>query len=243
METNKTILMREVVAIGEKKSVGAVRDVRVDCDSGVISHYIIADFNQAETHILPHEKVWAVGDTFITIGKEADFLPTEGHASKELTEKGCSIVGVEVYSKGGNRIGSVSGFEFDPEKGNIVSIILADGSKYLESEILFFSPRFIFVENDKPEIEAEEGEESKPVAVPISEIKEEKFQEEVKSANVLSDEDRTVRDLLVGKKLADEVKSENGKFILAKGEVITDEAILKAKENDALLLLTVSVEV
>lgn len=175
METNKTILMREVVSIGERKTVGAVKDIRIDCEGRSVSHFVIGDFVRGASRVLPYKGIRAVGDTFVTINKEDAFLDPASKPSKDLLEDGFKLVGVEVFSGDGDRIGSIGGFEFDPKTGSISSITLGDGAQYDASSVLFFSPKFVFVDGEavakeepKQEEVKEEVKAEAPAAVPVS---------------------------------------------------------------------------
>ncbi len=41
METNETILTREVVVIDSHKKLGSIKALRVDCDTLAVSHYLV----------------------------------------------------------------------------------------------------------------------------------------------------------------------------------------------------------
>ena len=243
METNKTILMREVVSIGEKKTVGAVKDILVDCDGRSVSHFVIGDFEHGAPRLLPYQEIRAVGNSFITIDKEANFLDPESRRSKELLENGCKLVGVEVFSGDGDRVGAIGGFNFDPKNGGISSVMLNDGTEYPAERVLFFSPKYVFVDEaivatatPEPAVE--------PQAASVEPI-EKKIEEPVivkEVAPELSDDEKLLYDLLVGKKVNESVKSDDGDFTLEKDAEITEEVFLKAAKHDALLALTASID-
>lgn len=62
------------------------------------------------------------------------------------------------------------------------------------------------------------------------------------NADGLSNEDALLADFLIDKVLNDDTTNADGAFALPKGTEITREIVLEAKEHDALLLLTMSVD-
>ena len=240
METNKTILLREVVSIEDKKTIGAVKDLCVDSETGKVSHYIIGDSGRGSLSILPREKAVAVGDSFITIRKDSVLLSTDNKSGKSLVDDGFRLVGTEAYSDQGNRLGSVTAFEFDAKSGAITMITLSDGSEYAAGKILFFTPRYVFVDkNGVQEVSVGSSKEPSEPAAP----KADSAVQAKPDLDSSDDENKAVRDLLVGKRVSENVVSADGRFELAKGETITEEILARAQEHDALLLLTLGVEV
>lgn len=57
------------------------------------------------------------------------------------------------------------------------------------------------------------------------------------------DEDRALKEILLGAILNDDVVSEDGQFKLSKGSTITVENLCAAHRHDALLLLTMNVDI
>ena len=96
---------------------------------------------------LPFENAIAVGDTFITVQSYGSFVDANSPASKELVSDSNKLVGVEVYSRTGNTLGTVTAFDFDPVFGAIKSITLDNGSEFKSDAFLFFAPDFVFVDD------------------------------------------------------------------------------------------------
>ena len=229
METNKSILMRGVVSIGERKTVGMVKDLFIDCDTRSVSNFMVSDFDHGTARLLPYREVRAVGNSFITINRETAFLDRTSKTSKELLDGGFKLVGVEVFSGDGDKIGTVGGYSFSPKNGSISSITLTDGTEYAAKSVLFFSPEYVFIDSDPSAVVAAQE--------PVSETK------DSASASELSEDDKALRELLVGKKVSEDVKSDDGEFVLEKNEVITEEVFLEAAAHEALLGLTASIDV
>lgn len=176
-------------------------------------------------------------------------------ASKQLLLSAYSdsnkLVGVEVYSRTGNTLGTVTTFDFDPVFGAIKSITLDNGSEFKSDAFLFFAPDFVFVDDGSKTAadlrQAEDNTSDAPAAAPASTPATQPApaaQPAAPAANAdgLSNEDALLVDFLIGKTLNDDVANADDTFALPKGTEITREIALDAKKHDALLLLTMSVD-
>ena len=139
METNESILTRSIVGLDERKVLGKMSSLRVDYDTQAVSHYIVMNASTNNAIALPFENAIAVGDTFITVQSYGSFVDANSPASKELVSDSNKLVGVEVYSRTGNTLGTVTTFDFDPVFGAIKSITLENAqnsSRMLSSSLL-----------------------------------------------------------------------------------------------------------
>jgi sporulation protein YlmC with PRC-barrel domain len=251
METNESILTRSIVGIDERKVLGKMSSLRVDYDTQAVSHFIVLSASTNNPIALPFENVIASGDTFVTIQSYASFVDSNSPAAKELVSGSNKLVGLEVYSRTGNKLGEVSGYEFDPIFGAVKSITLDNGTEFKSETFVFFANDFVFVDDGSlsaadlrqaGEASAASSAPEAPAATATAPA-----QAPVESAapaanDGLSNEDALLVDFLVGKVLNDDVASSDGSFTLAKGTELTREIALEAKEHDALLLLTMSVD-
>lgn len=189
METNETILTRKAVGLDDRKALGKVSDLRVDCDTLGVCHYIVSSASTNSSLVLPFEKALAVGDTFMTVQSRSDFLPLSDEALG-IVNDGFKLFGSEVYSKTGNRLGIVVSYGFDPVFGKVTELVLDSKATFAADQFVFFSPEFVFVDDgertavelrsagiaaDRAEEEAETVSEAEPVLV---EEPEEEFEEE-----------------------------------------------------------------
>lgn len=170
---------------------------------------------------------------------------------EELVSDSNKLVGVEVYSRTGNTLGTVTTFDFDPVFGAIKSITLDNGSEFKSDAFLFFAPDFVFVDDGSKSAadlrQAEDNTSDAPAAAPASTPATQPApaaQPAAPAANAdgLSNEDALLVDFLIGKTLNDDVANADDTFALPKGTEITREIALDAKKHDALLLLTMSVD-
>ena len=273
METNESILVRDVVGLDDRRVIGKMRELRVDCDTLAVSHYVVASATTTAPLVLPFGQALSVGDTFVTIQSRENFLPASSTEAQALIAGGFKLVGVEAYSRTGDKLGAVAGYEFDPVYGTVTSITLEDGSVYAADTFVFFAPEFIFVDNgaktaaelrataavaeetvaevaEAPVAEAEEEAAEEAVEEAVEEAIEEAAEAEAEAvaeeeleAPELSDEDAQLVELLVGATLVDDVTSEDGAFALKKDTVLTRAMVYDAISHDALLLLTLGADI
>lgn len=250
-QTNESILTRSIVGLDERKVLGKMSSLRVDYDTQAVSHYIVMNASTNNAIALPFENAIAVGDTFITVQSYGSFVDANSPASKELVSDSNKLVGVEVYSRTGNTLGTVTAFDFDPVFGAIKSITLDNGSEFKSDAFLFFAPDFVFVDDGSKSAadlrQAEDNTSDAPAAAPASTPATQPApaaQPAAPAANAdgLSNEDALLVDFLIGKTLNDDVANADDTFALPKGTEITREIALDAKKHDALLLLTMSVD-
>lgn len=281
METNETILSREVVVIDSHKKFGDIKGLIVSCDTQAVSHFVINNVSTSSALVLPFEKAIAVGDTFMTVQNRDDFLATSDPEHTLLLKDGYALVDEAVFSKTGNQLGKVTSFEFDTVDGKITRIDTSSDSSYAADSFIFFSTDFVFVEDGTPTAEElregtlggelPEGEddaqaeetteeddsgftsvvdttelESAEEETPEEETQEEDAQEEAETSEDTAKSDSgddEIKEFLVGATVNADVESEDGQFKVAEGTVLTEELIAEAEKHDALLLLTINVEV
>lgn len=147
METNESILVRDVVGLDDRRVIGKMRELRVDCDTLAVSHYVVASATTTAPLVLPFGQALSVGDTFVTIQSRENFLPASSAEAQALIAGGFKLVGVEAYSRTGDKLGAVASYEFDPVYGTVTSLKLADGTVFAADTFVFFAPEFIFVDN------------------------------------------------------------------------------------------------
>ena len=146
METNESVLTREAVALDDRKRLGKIKDLCVDCDTCSVSHYIIMNPTTGTGLVLAVEKLISFGDSFATVQSRSDFMPVS-EESNELIKNGFHLVGTEVYSRAGNRLGAIESYEFDPVYGKITKIFLGKKLAFDTDNFVFFTPEFVFVDD------------------------------------------------------------------------------------------------
>lgn len=163
METNESILTRSIVGLDDRKVLGKMRELRVDCDALAVGHYIVSSATTNAPLVLPFANVIAVGDTFATVQSREDFLPASDAQAQALIADGFALIGAEVYTRTGNKLGAVATYAFDPVFGTVTSLTLDDGTVFTAESFVFFAPEFVFVD-DGAKTAAELREGGEPVA-------------------------------------------------------------------------------
>ncbi|WP_302962063.1 hypothetical protein [uncultured Adlercreutzia sp.] len=271
METNESILVRNVVGLDDRRVIGKMRELRVDCDTLAVSHYIVASATTTAPLVLPFDRALAIGDTFVTVQSRENFLPASDADAQALISGGFKLAGVEVFSRTGDKLGTVATYEFDPVYGTVTSVVLDDGTVFAADSFVFFAPEFVFVDNGSKtaaelragELEAEveetvieevaddaeaedaeetAEEEAEGIAEDAEDAAEEAAEEAAEDGPELSAEDAQLVELLVGATLVDDVASEDGSFTVKKDTVLTREIVNDAISHDALLLLTLAAD-
>lgn len=252
METNETILTRKAVGLDDRKTLGKVSDLRVDCDALGVCHYIVNSASTNSSLVLPFEKALAVGDTFMTVQSRSDFLPVSDEAVS-IVNDGFKLVGSEVYSKTGNRLGVVASYGFDPVFGKVTELVLDSEATFASDQFVFFAPEFVFVDDgeqtaaeqrsagvgaDRVEDEDDAAPAVEPVCSEAAEVEEPPAEAQPDSA----DEDAELVVFLLGQTTAEDVVSADGAFAVSRGTVLTSDILDEARAHDALLLLTMSVD-
>lgn len=261
METNESILTRSVVGLKDRKVLGTINELRVDCDSLAVCDYVVKSQTTNSSLALPFESAIAVGDTFVTIESRDDFLPA-GSSDAQAVLDGYKLLGVEAYSRTGNKLAAVKGFEFDPVFGKVTSLTLEDGKSFPASDFVFFAEDFIFVDDhvasaaelraqgakadDTQAAQSSAGEAAadadEGLATAEAEVEVAEEAAEAEDASEASEDDAALMEFLVGSTISEDVTSADGEFTVAGGTELTQELVEEARAHDALLLLTMSVE-
>ena len=147
METNKTILLREVISLGSKKSLGAVWGVLVDGSTKRVGYFLISDDMLSSVSILSWKNIFGIGDSFITVYDE-HLINARSEEGKNIIFNSCRLVGLDVFSSNGDRIGAVDGFAFNTKTGLIEMIGLTNGNLFDSDSIIFVSSSYVFVNED-----------------------------------------------------------------------------------------------
>lgn len=146
METNESILTREIVSIDDRKRLGKMKDLCVDYDTRAVNYYISSSASTSADMALPFEKALAVGDTFVTVQSRDDFIMSADE-TKKIVSEGFRLVGAEVFSKLGNRLGVVESYKYDPTYGEVTEISLGKRLTFTADTFVFFAPEFVFVDD------------------------------------------------------------------------------------------------
>jgi len=150
METNKTILTREVVSLEDRVTVGDIKDMVVDCDHNKIGHFIVSNALEEGTSFLAFDDIIAIGDSYVTIRSKNSLIPNAGTLAEDIQKRECRLLGSEMLAESGNHYGFLKGFEFDSKTGALTKLVAFDSDPVDSQGILFLSREYIFVGALKP---------------------------------------------------------------------------------------------
>lgn len=201
---------------------------------------------------------------FATVQSRNDFL-TSSEEADDLIKNGFRLVGTEVFSRAGNRLGVIESYEFDTVYGKITKIILGKKLSFGPDDFVFFTPEFVFVDDGettsldvktgtKPSKKAKQKVKAGKKVAPKKAVKAAPAVEDAKPEPEpapepvsapepeVASEDDELKSFLIGQKVTEDVESADGEFKVAQGTELTKELVDEAVAHDALLLLTMSVE-
>ncbi|WP_283170091.1 PRC-barrel domain-containing protein [Curtanaerobium respiraculi] len=147
MEITESILGRKVVALDDRKAVGSLKEIVVDCAQYRISHYVVEDEEAQVEMALPFNKVIAVGDTYMTIQDAAGLVSCAEMSTPYAVVESFDLLGLKAYSRAGNYLGTVKLYDIDPGTGALARIVLDGGGEYGKGSFVSLSPEFIFVDD------------------------------------------------------------------------------------------------
>lgn len=216
MRDIKAIMGREVVGIAQRKTVGNVSDVIVDCDDSSVSHFVVESADGMTKALLPFSLAIGVGNDYIVVDDWARDASNDDQADAAIA-KGFDLLGTPIVAASGNAIGTADDYEIDEHTGAITKLISAQAGEFSTNDMLFVSPEYAFVN-------AEGVQAQKPVQATEAQI------------------DREAEEFLLGSVLIDDVKSSDGLFHAEAGGVITAELLADAQKHDAVVALAAAVD-
>lgn len=219
MKNVQSIFGLDVVSINQRKTIGKVKDVIVDCIGEQYSHFVIESTDQSVILLLPFESAIGVGNDFVVaqdVKQEARNAESDQVAKKTLSE-GFDLLQTQIATVQGDIVGSVSDIEIDEKTGSILNIVSEEENSYGIESVVFLSQEYVFI-NTKDDIA------KKP------------------DAKDTVDLDAETNEFLLGKTLETDVASDNGAFNVEAGTLVTEEIIEDAQKNNALVALTIAIK-
>ncbi len=83
----------------------------------------------------------------MTAQSRDDFPGSTSDEAKSAIEQGFRLVGVEVFSRMGNRLSVVESYEFDPIYGTVTKITLGQRLSFPVERFVFSSSDFVFIDD------------------------------------------------------------------------------------------------
>lgn len=215
MKKSTEVLGLKVIGIKEGTDKGVIQDIVIDAEGKKISHLILKDSRGYGFYGLAFGEVMGIGADYVIVPTISGVKKLyESQELLEVIEKGFYLLGATVLSSGGDIIGEVKDFSFNPKGGALERIMLNNGEDFPAEKIASLAGSTVFVNlGDAPSehVLPEEGIEADSVR------------------------------FLLGKTLRSAVVSEDGAFVAEAGTLLTEEVLGEASKHDALLLLTLNV--
>ncbi|MEJ7651181.1 MAG: PRC-barrel domain-containing protein [Nakamurella sp.] len=117
---------RQVVSTGNAATVGKIKTFIVDPTSQRVVGLRLSKTPNAGT-VLPWPSIHSFGADAVTIADE-DLIVEPDPQLAALDVKQHSIIGKQVLTTEGRKVGSVVDVDFDPADGRVVSLVLGDHS-------------------------------------------------------------------------------------------------------------------
>ena len=215
MKKSTEVLGLKVIGIKEGTDKGVIQDIVIDAEGKRISHLILKDSRGYGFYGLSFAEVLGIGADYVIVPTISGVKKLyESQELLEVIEKGFYLLGATVLSSGGDIIGEVEDFAFNPKGGTLERIMLNNGEDFPAEKIESLAGSTVFINLDDAPIEnalPEEGIEGDSIR------------------------------FLLGKTLRSAVVSEDGAFVAEVGTVLTEDILREANLHDALLTLTLNV--
>ena len=215
MKKSTEVLGLKVIGIKEGTDKGVIQDIVIDAEGKRISHLILKDSRGYGFYGLSFAEVLGIGADYVIVPTISGVKKLyESQELLEVIEKGFYLLGATVLSSGGDIIGEVEDFAFNPKGGALGRIMLNNGADFPAEKIESLAGSTVFINLDDAPIEnalPEEGIEGDSIR------------------------------FLLGKTLRSAVVSEDGAFVAEAGTLLTEDILREANLHDALLTLTLNV--
>lgn len=242
MNNATTILTLPIVEIAEGRKEGMAYDIILDSVTKEV-YLLMEGERPGISRILNMKKITGIGKNYILVpDRETIRNQNEEEEVMKILENCFSLLEVDVVNVDGTFIGRISDFGLEEKKGEIVELILDDGTCVKGSEIVSVCEKIVFVNT------SERGTKKEKTAGPALEIVESSSESEyskiLDEIDYLDEEEQqeSKSDSPEGLVLTTDVRSMDGKFTVAKGTVVTEELMKEAEEHDALVTLAMYAE-
>ncbi|MBD5559264.1 MAG: hypothetical protein HDQ87_02730 [Clostridia bacterium] len=260
------IIGTPVIAMKEGSRQGHVVDAVIDPENNCVSHYLISKDSKYDLLLVDVADVSGVGGDFMVVMDAGDIRRVFGDPKRmETVSRGFYLADAQALSASGKALGSVADFDLDEASGSIQSLLLEDGREFPADSIVAMSGTTVFVEEHsgnkagRPATKAEKKKaapeaKAQPNAVPVhaqrayqngagpAEALRDYSGQQTAENNAKSSVKVNFRKMLIGKKMARDVVSDDGVFKANEGDTITEWMVQLAEQHSAVPLLMKHVE-
>jgi hypothetical protein len=202
--------------------------------------------------LLPFKEVISMGNPYIMTRTKNALIPEANPQATDALKKLSNLLSTEILTEDGSHFDFVKGFEFDPKSGAITKIETYNGGSIPGASIVFLSLSYVLIKSGSAQVEAPTPEPTavvEPVAAEEEAAEEAAVEEIALEVDEAPEKEADVEekdfsdDPLIGITVGEDVSSKDGEFFVAKGTEITEELLAEADRHDAILLLTMSVDI
>ncbi|MDR1701227.1 MAG: PRC-barrel domain-containing protein [Sporomusaceae bacterium] len=263
MKKSTELIGLPIISISEGIEFGKVRDLLINAAIGTVSGLVL-EIDEKKWYLgamlVPFESVVGIGDSALIIDNGKDIIPVSAREEFGIFfEANVKIIGTKVLTRNGKFHGKVKEFFVDVT-GKIESCEMekTDGTSVnIEAErIITFGKEILIIHDEEGAVASANPDkaEKKPAAPEVKPAAPAPASQPTVAAtppaaptapNVPAEPPKKPeakpRELLIGKRAAARIESDNGALIIDKGGVVTEEVLQKATLANKLIDLSMSV--
>ncbi|MDL2220733.1 PRC-barrel domain-containing protein [Eubacteriales bacterium OttesenSCG-928-N14] len=231
MKTASTVARLPIVGVNEGEQIATVKDFLVNRKTKKVEFITVQPGGAIFPSSLAYKDIVGVGNDYI-VTKSADYLKkTYDNRNLIAQMEECLLLdGRTVLSSAGDVLGEIADFAFDEKSGDIVSLTLTNGQEVDGKKLVTLAQQFVMTSEEGAPVQA--ATPAAPAPEPEPEV----------AAEPESKLDEGSLAYLDGKKVTEDVTSDDGEFTVKKGTVLNKAMIEEADKHNALLALTMVVE-
>ncbi|QQZ10704.1 PRC-barrel domain-containing protein [Heyndrickxia vini] len=233
-----------IISIANGIEIGKVKDLVIDPEQSSVDFLTVEQENwQVSVKAIPFRKIIGIGEYAVTVENENAVIDlNEIPIANQLVNRKIKIIDTRLMTRKGQLVGQAIEFFVNDETGQIIGVEInwQDRKVVLSSEFIITLGKDIIVVTEEAVDHFVESITELLEETPIEEVIEEAVveNEEIVALNQKQTE------MLLGKRVAENIVDLSGKQIIEAGTILTDADIAKAKEAgpNVFVKLTMSIE-
>lgn len=256
MKNSAQIKGLPIISISNGQQEGRVHSLIVNPEKGSVDFLTIEQEEwQESVDAIPFKKVVGVGEYAVTIESAHAIMDlNEIPIASELVNKQIGIIGANVITRKGELIGKVTEFLVDDNNGGEIKGLLADVKNeevLIDAELVMTYGKDIIVVKEEASASLKEAAPKEEAYAQETVVEAEELIEEI-SASSLKDMEEAERlqalkekqvELLLNKKVVNDIYTNEGQLLLAKGTVLSLEDIENAQLAGPSVVIELSMNV
>ena len=256
MKNSAQIKGLPIISISNGQQEGKVHSLIINPEKGSVDFLTIEQEEwQESVDAIPFKKVVGVGEYAVTIESAHAIMDlNEIPIATELVNKQIGIIGTNVITRKGELIGKVTEFLVDDDNGGEIKALLADVKNeevLIDAELVMTYGKDIIVVKEEASASLKEAAPKEEAYAQETVVEAEELIEEL-SASSLKDMEEAERlqalkekqvELLLNKKVVNDIYTNEGQLLLAKGTVLSLEDIENAQLAGPSVVIELSMNV